>query len=72
MTFVDTIKTAWTTRTARARTMRELDNYHTRAEIEDLLAAADRSDSPEAEWLRGVLNAKLQGMALRRNHSYAA
>ncbi len=44
---------------AYAKMMRELDAYHTRAEIEDLLAAVDRSESPEAEQMRRILHSKL-------------
>lgn len=47
-------------RAAHDRMMRELDTYHSRSEIEDLLAAADRSNHPDAEITRAVLHAKLR------------
>mgnify|MGYP001248688305 FL=1 len=55
-----------TQRAARNQLLRELDAYRTVAEIEDLLAAADRSESPEAEDLRVLLHARL-AQTVRRN-----
>ena len=47
-------------RAARARLMRDLDGYHSRADIDDLLAAVDRHEGPEAELMRTILHSKLQ------------
>ncbi len=38
---------------------RELRSYSTPAEIDDLLAAVDRSDDPEAEFMRAILTDNL-------------
>ncbi len=46
-------------RTARAHLVKQLDGYHSRSDILDLLAAADRYDGAEAELMRDVLNSKL-------------
>lgn len=46
-------------RTARKQLMRELDGYHSRADIDDLLAAVDRHEGPEAEIMRTILHSKL-------------
>ena len=48
--------------------MRDLDGYHSRADIDDLLAAVDRHEGPEAELMRTILHSKLQH-AQRGSHS---
>ena len=47
-------------RAARARLMRDLDGYQSRVDIDDLLAAVDRHEGPEAELMRTILHSKLQ------------
>ena len=46
-------------RAQRASLYRELNGYHSRADILDLLAAADRHDGPQAELMRSILQSKL-------------
>ncbi|MBK6441720.1 MAG: hypothetical protein IPF90_06095 [Actinomycetales bacterium] len=46
-------------RALRANLYRELDGYHSRSDILDLLAAADRHDGPQAELMRSILQSKL-------------
>ncbi len=67
----DELRVRRAARQAHARLLRELDAYHTRSEIEDLLAAADRSESPEAEMIRRILHDKLARLA-RGNSLLAA
>lgn len=44
----------------RARLVSELSTYTTPSQIEDLLAAADRQDGPDAEVVREILSHNLQ------------
>ncbi len=46
-------------RIATAALERQLTGYHSRGDILDLLAAADRHDGPNAELMRSVLQSKL-------------
>jgi hypothetical protein len=46
-------------RAQRASLYRELNGYHSRTDILDLLAAADRHDGPQAELMRSILQSKL-------------
>lgn len=54
---------AWRERRETAAKLRRIEDelacYHSRSDIEDLLAAADRSEHPDAELMRSVLTGKL-------------
>ncbi len=70
-------KNIWTTITDEIRTRRaerarvrqlesELASYTTPSDIEDLLAAADRSEGPETELVRSILTDNLMAYHARR------
>ena len=54
-------------RAALTKLRTDLQHYRTPAEIDDLLAAVDAQDTPEAELIRGILSENL-----RTYHSRAA
>ncbi len=59
-TITTRLREAREARQARARLFRDLRGYTTKGELEDLLSAAERSDSPDAELTRTILRIKLQ------------
>lgn len=46
-------------RANRAALLRDLEGYHSRSDILDLMAAADRHHGPQAELMRDILHSKL-------------
>ena len=72
-----TTSTLWTTvkdelrerryrREALAKLRGDLEHYRTPAEIDDLLAAVDSEDTPEAEMIRSILSENLRAYHARR------
>ena len=73
-----TTSTLWTTVKAELRERREnrealgrlradLEQYRTPAEIDDLLAAVDSEETPEAEMIRSILSDNLRSYHARRS-----
>ncbi len=57
-------------RAALARMRADLQHYRTPAEIDDLLAAVDAQETPEAELIRGILSENLH--AYHSRHAVGA